>query len=182
MKIFEVLDKPYSHNIDNIKYAQGVRSNATITANFDSEHSKFEYVMMISDVKIPGDIAIVGTITFQDAVDETIRLTGKGEAFRVLATVHEITKHIVNDPLILKDYVSKIYSNAPQEAKDKTRFVEVLTFSASRDEPSRVKLYERLAKRIRGFSIARQSQTEHILISDKTDLERKSEILDKLHI
>lgn len=116
MRIVEIADQPYK------TFSKG-ENMGVFKAKFIAKGS----LIQVNITPYTRDKKIVD-VGFFDATDDknpTIDMTGKGDAFRIFATVGAI----------VKDYVAK---NDP----------DVLTFSGKTRDPSRIRLYDLIAKNI----------------------------------
>jgi len=116
MRIIEIADQPYK------TFSKG-ENMGSFKAKFIAKGSLIQ--VNITPYTRDKKIVDVGFFDATDDMNPTIDMTGKGDAFRIFATVGAI----------VKDYVAK---NDP----------DVLTFSGKTRDPSRIRLYDLIAKNI----------------------------------
>jgi hypothetical protein len=167
-RINEVLASPYKFIIRTV--------DRYIKAKFSAAAADYTYHMMLQHVIVNGELVIVGNIVFTDENDG-ITLTGKGDAFKVLATVLEITKQAVRDRQAINRYR---HNKVDEEVENIPDHIEVLTFSADVDEPSRVRLYEKLARSTPGYTLVRVEDGDFIVVSNKMPQEKVKDVLDAI--
>lgn len=175
----EVLTRPYPYRILG---HQIFVQRARVVAEFESAGSDYKYYMDLYPLElyaIPDvGVSIAGVVVFEDIVDRTIRVTGKGDAFKVLATVIEITKELVTNTNLIQDVIERIVgARIPEKEKDKVTAVEALVFEASAEEPSRVRLYDRIVRNTPGYTLVQKVDEAYILIKNGLDNDRQRKIL-----
>lgn len=176
VRLNEVLASPYPYELRMVDVGHDLIAEAT----FESEGGLYTYHMVLYTLRFKdGDLAIQGNIIFTDE-DEDITLTGRGDAFRVMATVLAITRKIGNNKSVINQYLKKHlgnedFQNLESEGKIPDK-VGVLKFSADEDEPSRVRLYRRITKSLSGYNVFEPKVGVFYLIVD-TLLNKKQEII-----
>lgn len=172
-QINEVLASPYPFTMKPLKitsYGEGL-----IQAEFEASSSTYLYIISLKAATISdGDVAVIGNIDFADE-EGSVTITGKGDAFRVMATIVEITKQIVNDQGMIKKFLE---STPAAEAAKPPYIVDILTFTAF--EQSRRKLYERIARTVPGYTVVKKEGVDFTLLSDKIPAEKKQVLKDLL--
>jgi 5'-nucleotidase len=119
--VTEVADQPY-------RYMLAKRTDAGSLYIFQTDSGTRMMVGMSLDRLSDGDYGVDMSFADQsDAAAPTIGITGKGDAFRIFATV----------VAIIKEYFAKTKFNIRQ-----------VTFKGKSEEPSRIKLYDRLAQQL----------------------------------
>lgn len=171
--INEILTSPYSYDIDEIDWGQW---GAEISASFTSASIGYNYTMVVSYTTVDDDVVLIGAIEFADEDDE-LKLTGKGDAFRVMATVIDISRDIVTHKNIINKFVDSVVKSNERKDYDTPQSIEILTFSASMAEPSRVRLYERIAKSIPGYRLVSKRDGLFFLLSDKMPAEKQENLI-----
>jgi hypothetical protein len=171
----EVLASPYPYSIRQAK-------GNVITATFETPAGLgYRYFMTLTPKLFKdGTVAVEGDVRFSDEGGRT-GVTGEGDAFRIMATVLDITKKLASKTLMVWDFLSDEYGEdflRTIEDRDGQipRKVEILEFSADPEEPSRVRLYRRLAKSIPGYSVFESGVGDFTLIANNI-LDKKQEIL-----
>lgn len=174
-KINEVLSSPYPFTIDTVDV--GIYE-AEVSASFTSAGSEYMYTMLLEPMILGKDIVLVGEVIFADE-DNEVKLTGKGDAFRVMATVIEITRKLLTDQSIVGRY-TKALSHDFSESKIPSS-IEAVKFSADPSEISRLKLYERIAKNLPGFTlITKTYDGDFFLLSNKTPTRKKQKVKNEI--
>jgi hypothetical protein len=172
-QINEVLASPYPFTVKPLKinaYGEG-----EIHATFETFSSEYLYVMSLKAATIGDDmVTVIGNVDFAD--DEgSVTITGKGDAFRVMATVVEITKQVVNDQSTVKRFLE---STPHADIAESPYIVDMLTFTAF--EQSRRRLYERIARTVPGYTIVKKEGVDYTLLADKVPAEKKRVLKDLL--
>lgn len=170
-QINEVLASPYPFTLRPLRIHPD--GEGEIYAEFEAFSNKYIYGITLTTGILPDKTAaVMGDVVFADESGE-ITVTGKGDAFRVMATVIEITKQIVNDSALMKRYIE---ATSPKGAAKPPFTIDILTFSAH--EPSRRKLYERVARTVPGYTIVKKQEGYFTLLSDKIPAEKKELLKD----
>lgn len=166
-KIDEVLASPYD-------YTTRISGDA-IVSEFSSMSGRYVYKMHLNPTYVNDDIVVVGDIEFAD--DEgKLKITGKGDAFRIFATVLTITKEVANN----EQLIARIIRNMTEKGAEIPKYVGLLLFAADLREPSRFKLYQRLAKNAQGYSLVKIQKGAFVLASDKMPIEKREKAVKTL--
>lgn len=135
MRIVEIADQPYK------TFSKG-ESNGIYKAKFIAKGSLIQ--VNITPYPDEPDTVDVG---FYDATDDrnpTIDVTGKGDAFKIFATVGAI----------VREYVDK-------------KKPDVVTFSGKTRDPSRIKLYDLIARNIGKYLPSFRFESSDVDLGDK---------------
>lgn len=168
-QINEVLASPYPFKLNRPEESF---SGYEVVAEFASAAANYFYNMEIYPVEVEDDEpAIVAEISFVDE-QGSFNVTGKGDAFRVMATVLEITKKILNDDLTVATIIDDILPGTDREP-----YIDVITFTSITSEHSRMKLYKRIAQSTPGFTYMGGREGSFYIVNNKIEPERKQAII-----
>lgn len=132
----ELFDKPYS----NIETGEQGETDLGQSFDFTFETDSGKLVEVIFILTSPKSIEVGFTVDGTDAA------TGEGgeETYRILATVMKIITQVMSNPISYYDEDRGDYINI-------TKKIDTFVWAARMEEESRVRLYDRGAKRLEGL-------------------------------
>ena len=103
------------------------RTSAGTQYQFKTDSGDTTLISLVKEILHDGSIRIEVMFADQSGQEKSTEKTGKGDAFRIFATVSKV----------VNDYITK--SKTP---------ISEITFSGKTKDPSRIKLYDRIAQRL----------------------------------
>lgn len=170
----EVLASPYPYKIRQ-------PDEEVLSASFETLAGVgYRYIMILSAQFFDdGSVAVKGDVRFSDEKGR-IKLTGEGDAFKIMATVLEITRKLANNSAVIWQFlVNEIDEDTFDDMEEQgliPKKIEILEFQAASEEPSRVRLYRRITKSVPGYNVFEPKTGEFFLIAN-TIMNKKQEII-----